>query len=942
MYMSFADEIDIIRQNYFTDTAYAESVANKIRFNPQYHPTPQDKIDPINCVYFLYQKFLGNDIQDDNQTLLNSTYWNFYRKRDKNISGAICKKASAYLFEVQDEPKKLLNDEYLSDVSKQFVLDMLQIDCKHLPSNFDEDAYIYVNEFIPNCIEKEEPKKKPKKEPKKEPKGLSPSEEMEMMGQEDISFHSRKLKELQSIQDFFYSTKKVKLDQKLNDLILSLNRHADFFPTPPDVSEYIYKRVLDAYGSDSIYVLDMCAGLASLSLPFIENIRSQDKVYLEELSLDFYNFIEPLQTSQIKVNHGNSLDETWTSGKGINTIVCNPPYSISFMHKGKMHMDFKQGYLFFLYKACKILSELTYTGELYFICPTTYFKDGEFKIPKKTKKMIEEYFNDTLEDDEDWYHQAELVKEITNFKTFDKYGKPKLFKATFGLFHIIPLKSQYKQKELVPVSLDEPTLQEIVAQRKAEPIVSLDQAPTLKQRKLKARVQEAKKQGESTSLDKLATLKQRKFFGKAKQVRGEARTIQLEEPDMPEPVSRKLVRKPVAPRKIQLEEPDEPVPVPAPVRRVRRRRVAPASSLDLIRGKVFAYFDDYNPEETGLSKGQIKSHLKELGVELKSGELEKLYAEYISDKTPVPIQRPLIELVAEYIHSGQKLTQVALLSELAKQIKMTKAMKDEAKQILKVYKKERITRRNECRRKPKEECIQSESCQYVEGTKRQYCRKKRQRFVSAPITPIAPTRPETPDVAYFEMRQGGSLTGRQTKKFVEASYSKKKKAQTVGNYVLDKSLSSKKNKVYVDPKGDVVIANAGTSSASDWANNARIGTDYKKTKRYKDIEKTQRKAIAKYGIENITNVAHSQSGHAVNLLAKKGLTKEAIAVNPALLGTKANRNVDVVRSSGDVVSAFAKGKQKTVKATSFNPLTEHSASKILPDNAIYGKSYLDK
>jgi hypothetical protein len=58
--------------------------------------------------------------------------------------------------------------------------------------------------------------------------------------------------------------------------------------------------------------------------------------------------------------------------------------------------------------------------------------------------MIEEYFNDTLEDDEDWYYQVELVKEITNFKTFDKYGKPKPFKATFGLFHIIPLISQYK------------------------------------------------------------------------------------------------------------------------------------------------------------------------------------------------------------------------------------------------------------------------------------------------------------------------------------------------------------------------------------------------------------------------------------------------------------------------------------------------------------------
>ena len=191
--------------------------------------------------------------------------------------------------------------------------------------------------------------------------------------------------------------------------------------------------------------------------------------------------------------------------------------------------------------------------------------------------------------------------------------------------------------------------------------------------------------------------------------------------------------------------------------------------------------------------------------------------------------------------------------------------------------------------------------------------------------------------------KGGSLTGKQTKKFVEASYKKKKNAHEVGNYTLDTSLSSKKNKVYVNPKGKVVVANAGTSSASDWLNNAHLGTDYKKTKRYKDIEKTQKKAIAKYGLDNITNVAHSQSGHAVNILAKKGLTENAIAVNPALIGTKAHKNVDVVRSSGDAVSALAKGKRKTVKAESYNPLKEHSADILKRDkNAIYGKGFDDE
>jgi hypothetical protein len=188
--------------------------------------------------------------------------------------------------------------------------------------------------------------------------------------------------------------------------------------------------------------------------------------------------------------------------------------------------------------------------------------------------------------------------------------------------------------------------------------------------------------------------------------------------------------------------------------------------------------------------------------------------------------------------------------------------------------------------------------------------------------------------------EGGALTARETEQFVKAGYKKKKDANKVGDYVLDKSLSSKKNKVYVNPKTkEVVVSNAGTSSATDWANNPSImfGT-YKKTDRYKDAEKVQRKAIAKYGKENITNVAHSQSGESARILAKKGLTENAIAVNPAIIGKKAGKNVDVVRSSGDLVSALTKGKQKTIKAKTYNPLVEHSAPILSRDpKQMYGK-----
>jgi hypothetical protein len=191
------------------------------------------------------------------------------------------------------------------------------------------------------------------------------------------------------------------------------------------------------------------------------------------------------------------------------------------------------------------------------------------------------------------------------------------------------------------------------------------------------------------------------------------------------------------------------------------------------------------------------------------------------------------------------------------------------------------------------------------------------------------------------LEQGGALTAKETEKFIKAGYKKKKDAKVDG-YVLDKSLSSKKNKVYVDPKTkEVVIANAGTSSMSDWKNNPSIAMgSYKNTHRYKQAEKTQKKAIAKYGVENITNVAHSQSGETARIFAKKGLTQNAIAVNPAIIGKKAGKNVDVVRSSGDVVSAFTQGKRKTINAKTFNPLAEHSAPILSRNSAeMYGKGF---
>jgi hypothetical protein len=190
-------------------------------------------------------------------------------------------------------------------------------------------------------------------------------------------------------------------------------------------------------------------------------------------------------------------------------------------------------------------------------------------------------------------------------------------------------------------------------------------------------------------------------------------------------------------------------------------------------------------------------------------------------------------------------------------------------------------------------------------------------------------------IRLLDSLEGGALSGRDIKNMISSSYEKKGKKQ-IGENKLDESLSNKKVKVYHNAKtGAVSVVNRGTTGTiSDWANNAVYGVlgtkAYKKTDRYKQAKKTQEKAVAKYGKENITNVGHSQGSIIARELNKEGLTNQVIAVNPASKGEKVRKNEVVIKSSGDIVSALVpKGKNvKVIKAASFNPLAQHSAKII--------------
>lgn len=195
--------------------------------------------------------------------------------------------------------------------------------------------------------------------------------------------------------------------------------------------------------------------------------------------------------------------------------------------------------------------------------------------------------------------------------------------------------------------------------------------------------------------------------------------------------------------------------------------------------------------------------------------------------------------------------------------------------------------------------------------------------------------------------EGGRLSTQNLKGLLDASYDPKQKK--VGDFVLDKELSSGTSKVYRNEKtGQVVVAHRGTAGISDWGNNAiyAIGGKqaYKLTSRYREAEKVQRRAEKKYGASNVSTIGHSQGGLQSELLG--GRSKEIITLNKATLPFESNTNKNQydVRSSRDVVSGlnpFAKKSKKNVniKAKTYNPLTEHSGDILdrLDKNRTIGK-----
>jgi hypothetical protein len=196
-------------------------------------------------------------------------------------------------------------------------------------------------------------------------------------------------------------------------------------------------------------------------------------------------------------------------------------------------------------------------------------------------------------------------------------------------------------------------------------------------------------------------------------------------------------------------------------------------------------------------------------------------------------------------------------------------------------------------------------------------------------------------------RKRGGYSGQELNDLIEkGSYEGKSQ---VGDYVLDKKLSTEKAKVYYNPKtGKTVVAHAGTSGkgivgkAKDWGNNLiyAVGGDklYKKTDRYKNAEKVQRAAEKKYG--KVDTIGHSQGGLLAEMVGGKD-GGEVLTVNKAahpFIKRSKSKNQTDIRHKDDVVSMFShKNKQSVTEGSkSMNALSAHSTGNTVNKEKFYG------
>ena len=170
---------------------------------------------------------------------------------------------------------------------------------------------------------------------------------------------------------------------------------------------------------------------------------------------------------------------------------------------------------------------------------------------------------------------------------------------------------------------------------------------------------------------------------------------------------------------------------------------------------------------------------------------------------------------------------------------------------------------------------------------------------------------------------------------LEASYAKNKEAKKIlenQNYKLDKGLSTKEAKVFVDKNGVPNIAVRGSKTAKDWLISDPLlalglsSIDPRQKSTNKLIEKTK----SKYN-QDPNLFGHSLAG---SLISNANTTGKITTFNKGAgisdLFHKIKKNQTDIRTSGDLVSALSttqKGKNK-ITLKNNNIFTSHGLNNL--------------
>jgi hypothetical protein len=193
---------------------------------------------------------------------------------------------------------------------------------------------------------------------------------------------------------------------------------------------------------------------------------------------------------------------------------------------------------------------------------------------------------------------------------------------------------------------------------------------------------------------------------------------------------------------------------------------------------------------------------------------------------------------------------------------------------------------------------------------------------------------------------GGSLSAKDTKDFLNSSYSKELK--DINGYKIDKSLSGQRVQVYHNPQNNkTVVVHRGTQSVQDWGTNLSMSLGHK-GKRFNHAKKIQKQAEDKYKNSDFITLGHSQGAKWSEMLGNKNNNNEVITLNKPTLpidliqGKKVKKNQTDIKTSRDPVSilrGLQKGKKaKVIKSKTFNPLKEHTVNVLdrLDENEMLG------